>query len=386
VSAVFQGAPHAIVSLDGRGLIHDWNPAAATTFGWSAAEAVGQPFWDIAVSPEHRRIRAQISPARTTRAEIVARRRDGVEFPAIISLSAIVGAELSMCCAIVEDVTEARRLEMELAHAQKLEAVGRLAAGLAHEINTPCQFIGTNTEFLTQAFTDIDQLLSAYEVLRNRAGAEPALAEAAAEVVEAEDAADVSFLRERAPRALRDIMDGVRRVSGIVAAMKDFAQPDVREGTSIDVNRALESTLTVVASETRPVADVVTDFGDLPPVVGYAGELNQAFLQVVLNGAQAIADQHARTGQRGRITIRTRADADGVRIDIADTGGGIPEAIRPRIFEPFFTTKEVGRGTGQGLPVARGVIVDRHRGTLTFASEVGAGTTFHILLPLRPPS
>jgi len=383
VGAVMQAAPHAIVSLDGAGIIHDWNPAAAKIFGWRAAEAVGQGFWELAVAERHRRLGNELPAERIAGVEIAGRRRDGSEFPGVISLSAVAGFERPMYCAIIEDVTESRRLEVELRHAQKLEAVGRLASGLAHEINTPCQFMAANAEFLAEALKDLEDLFAANQRLRDEAAAEARLAGAVAGVDAAAEQADLAFLRENAPRAVAIIAEGVQRVSGIVAAMKDFAKPDMRDAAPLDVNGALTSTLTIIAHQTGGVADVRTEFGEIPMILGHGSDLNQAFLQLLLNAADAIADRckaHPDTA-RGAITVRTRADGDAVLVEIGDTGTGIPELIRQRIFEPFFTTREVGHGTGQGLPIAHAIVVEKHRGTLTFESEMGVGTTFRVRLP-----
>jgi len=384
VGAVMQSAPNAIVSIDEAGVVHDWNPAAARIFGWSAAEAVGARFWDLAIAQGHQGLVRERLAHGLARAEIACRRRDGSEFPGVISLSAVAGFQRPMYCAIVEDITESRRLEVELRHAQKLEAVGRLASGLAHEINTPCQFMGTNAEFLGEALEDLEGLFMAHDRLRAEAAAVESLAAVVSEVDAAAERADLAFLRANGPAAVASIAEGVERVSRIVAAMKDFAKPDLRDATPFDVNHALASTLTIITHQTCGVAEVRTEFGEVPSVLGHGSDLNQAFLQLLLNAADAIADRrrHQPEAARGVITVRTRADGEAVVVEIGDTGTGIPEGIRQRIFEPFFTTREVGSGTGQGLPIARAVVVDKHKGTITFDTEVGVGTTFRVRLPV----
>jgi PAS domain S-box-containing protein len=389
MSAVVRGVPHAVVSLDDKGTVHDWNPGACTIFGWSTAEAVGRSFWDIALPSRHRDLRSLLqagSDTAPTRREIAGRRRDGSEFPAVLSLAPVPVTGRAMYCAIVEDVTDARRLEIELRHAQKLESVGRLAAGLAHEINTPCQFISSNGSFLEGGFNDLVGLIGVYERLRKEVSGQSALASLLAELSEAEITADLDFLRERVPGALADIGKGIHRIAKLVAAMKEFAQPGQHEAGLIDVNLGLVSTLTVTHHQMEGVADVVTRLGDIPLVNGYAGDLNQAFLHIVLNAIQAAEDRKQQTGARGRIEIETTVGSDGVSVAISDTGPGIPEEIRSQIFDPFFTTREVGRGVGQGLTIARSIVVDKHRGTLTFDSRVGEGTTFYVRLPLVPSS
>ena len=285
-----------------------------------------------------------------------------------------------------EEVTartaELMAAEVELRHAQKLESVGRLASGIAHEINTPIQFIGDNTRFLQETFATLRNLLEMYGTLVNAAATgaiSPSLLE---EVHHAMDAADLDFLVEETPKSLAQTLEGVERVATIVRAMKEFAHVDRKEKSATDINKALVSTLTVARNELKYVADVETDFGDLPLVVCNISDVNQVFLNLLVNAAHAIGDVVKGTGQKGQIRVRTAIERDNVLISIADTGSGIPEDIREKIFDPFFTTKEIGRGTGQGLAIARSVVVDRHGGTLTFTSEVGKGTTFYVRLPL----
>jgi len=169
-----------------------------------------------------------------------------------------------------------------------------------------------------------------------------------------------------------------------VSAMKAFSHPDHKEQVPTALNAALENTLVVAHNEYCGVADIVTELGDIPNVVCHIGELNQVFLNLIVNAAHAISDVVKQAGGRGKIAIRTQLDGDDtVLITIADTGAGIPEAIRDRVFDPFFTTKDVGRGTGQGLALARTAIVDRHGGSISFDTRLGEGTTFFVRLPVR---
>jgi signal transduction histidine kinase len=273
--------------------------------------------------------------------------------------------------------------ELELQQAQKLEAVGRLAAGIAHEINTPVQFVSDSVQFLREAFSDMNEVLAAHRSANQSildGTPSPAEAEAARQ---AEEAADVDYLVENLPKALDRAQDGLGRVATIVRSMKEFAHPDRKEKTSVDLNRSIESTLVIAANEYKYVADLETEFGDLPPVLCHAGEINQVVLNIVVNAAHAIGDSVGRSGERGTLRVSTAREGEFAVIAVQDDGGGIPEEARDKIFEPFFTTKEVGRGTGQGLAIARSV-VNKHGGTLTFDSTVGKGTTFHIRLPIQP--
>jgi signal transduction histidine kinase len=267
--------------------------------------------------------------------------------------------------------------EMELRQAQKLESVGRLASGIAHEINTPMQFVGDNVRFLQDSFQEIQGLLEGLRAFCRRSG--PAFA---AELERLEQQLDTGYLFGEIPQALAQTQEGVERVVTIVRAMKEFAHPENRDHVRADLNKALLNTLTVARNELKYVADVETDFSDLPMVVCSVSDLNQVFLNLFVNASHAIADVVGQSGQKGKIRIHTETQGGQVLITIADNGSGIPESIRERIFDPFFTTKEVGRGTGQGLAIARAVI-ERHCGSLTFESEVGRGTTFFIRLPIE---
>ncbi len=286
------------------------------------------------------------------------------------------------CLSIAQDVTERNQLEIELRHAQKLESVGGLAAGIAHEINTPIQFVGDNLRFLRDAFAELVKILEKYSCLREHAAGCERGRNLAEELAEGERNADIGYLLDEIPKALAQSLDGATRVATLVQAMKVFAHPDGAEKTATNLNEALLSTLTVARNELKYVAEVETVLGDLPLVVCNAGEINQVFLNLLVNAAHAIGDVQKDSGEKGLIQIRTAREDDHVLISISDTGSGIPEKIRGKIFDPFFTTKESGKGTGQGLAIAHSVVVERHGGSLTFTSEIGKGTTFHICLPI----
>jgi PAS domain S-box-containing protein len=286
---------------------------------------------------------------------------------------------------VLIDVTERRHLELELQQAQKLESVGRLASGIAHEINTPVQFVADSVHFVRDAFADTMSAVRAYQGLRDACtAAAPANGEQLAAITHAEDAADLPYLEEHVPRALERCVDGLDRIATLVRSMKEFAHPDQREKVAADLNHALDTTLTIARNEYKYVADVVLDRGPLPSIACHVNELNQVFLNLIVNAAHAIADVVGDSGERGTITVTTRVDGEVAVVTIADTGGGIPAHVQARIFEPFFTTKAVGKGTGQGLAIARNVVVEKHGGSLDFVTRPGAGTTFVIRLPLQP--
>jgi signal transduction histidine kinase len=279
----------------------------------------------------------------------------------------------------IRDVTEVHRMEQDLRQAQRLEAIGRLAAGIAHEINTPIQFIGDNAQFLAQVVADMSTYVGYCEQLSQ----DGAYEEQQRKLEARKDELDISFVQEESPKAAQNILEGVSRVAKIVAAMKGFAHPGSAEKTLSDMNRALETTIVVATNEWKNLAKVVCEFGDIPSVPCHLGELNQVFLNLLVNAAHAIGSCGNQDGRMGVITVRTYVESGMAVVAIADDGAGIPSAIRDRIFDPFFTTKEVGRGTGQGLALARRVVVEQHHGQIDFTSELGKGTTFFVRLPLR---
>ena len=281
------------------------------------------------------------------------------------------------------DVTRQKRLEVELSQAQKLESVGRLAAGVAHEINTPVQFVSDSIHFVRDATKDLAGLIGQYQAVCRAIGAEESAVALVDAVAEAEREVDLPYLLENLPPAVERSLEGLERVAVIVRSMKEFAHPDQKDMTPVDLNRAIESTLTIARTEYKYVADVETQFQPLPLVSCHAGDVNQAVLNIIVNAAHAIGDKVRGTRNRGLITVRTRLDGASVVIAISDTGGGIPENIRNNVFDPFFTTKAVGKGTGQGLAIARSVICDKHGGQLTFETEVGRGTTFELRFPVN---
>lgn len=282
------------------------------------------------------------------------------------------------------EISERERMQHELAHAKKLESIGHLAAGIAHEINTPAQYVGDNIRFLQEVFADVDNLLACFDQLLQATKQHAFVDEAINKVKMAANKADVEYLREEVPNAIGQSLDGIQRVASIVRAMKDFSHPGNQEKQPIDLNRSIDSTLTVSRNEWKYVADLITDYApNLPLVPCFPGNFNQIILNLVVNATQAIADVVGDgSGKKGTITVRTRPVGDWAEIRIEDTGTGIPEDIREKVFDQFFTTKDVGKGTGQGLAMAHAIVVKKHGGTITFDTEVGQGTAFTIQLPI----
>jgi len=269
--------------------------------------------------------------------------------------------------------------QRQILNHDKLASVGRLAAGIAHEINTPIQYVGDNLRALADSFRHVWGLIERYRGLVERIRAGQATPQDAEEVRAAEQECDLDYILADTPQAIQQSLEGLEQVASIVRAMRVFSHEDGGETSLMDLNRSLQSMLTVARNEYKHVADVDVDLGELPVVECYASELNQVFLNLLINAVDAVRD----TNQRGRITIRTRSSGEWVEIAIADTGTGIPEAIQSKVFEPFFTTKPVGKGTGQGLSIAHQIVVCRHHGSITFESRAGLGTTFFVRLPVH---
>ncbi len=384
--------PSFLIGLTTDRRIIRWNGAAERTFGIPAAKATEEYAdrcgiqWDWqkmseAVSACHRNGTA----VRFDSLRFV--RPDGKEGFLDVTVSPVGGSAdgASGTLLLGSDVTKRKILEGQLVQAQKLESIGQLAAGIAHEINTPAQYVGDNIRFLKEAFGDLGKIEDHCNlILESAKSGEDS--EALVEKMEAaREEADFEYVMSEIPKAIEQSLEGIDRISRIVRAMKEFSHPGTDVKTHIDLNKAIESTITVARNEWKYYADMETEFDHaLPLVPCLPGEFNQVVLNLIINAAHAISSRlDPGSSEKGKITVTTRTAGDCAEIRIRDTGTGIREDIRTRIFDPFFTTKEVGKGTGQGLAIARSVVVDKHGGTITFESEMGKGTTFIVRLPLN---
>ncbi len=285
--------------------------------------------------------------------------------------------------ALLQTIYERQRIEGELRLAQKLEAVGRLASGIAHEINSPVQFASDSIAFVRDVLGNLWGLHDRYRKLVPFLATHTELQPLLAELLEAEERADVDYASEQVPKAIDRALLGLDRIATLVRSLKRFAEPDTGAKAPADLNEAIASTLIIAHNEYKYVADLDTDYGVLPPVSCHIGEINQVVLSVLINAAHAVADVVDGSDSRGRISLSTRAGAEDVVIAVSDTGAGIAPAIRDKIFDPFFSTKDVGRGSGQSLAMARAVVVEKHGGSISFETAEGRGTTFFIRLPIR---
>ncbi len=368
-----------------------WNRLAGELLGRPAAEALGRPLGGLALGIDVDRLRRGLERCAARGGclrleELACRRPDGREGLLGLTIHRMRGQDPSGTAFVVvgADVTERKLLERQLAQAQKLRSIGQLASGIAHEINTPTQYVGDNVRFLQESFDRLLELLDAQdEVIAQWCAASGSAVPR--RLAETRARADLDYLRGEIPAAVRQTLEGVERIARIVRAMKDFAHPGRREKGPADLNRIVDTTITVARNEWKYVADVETALDPaLPPVVCDAAEIGQVLLNLLINAAHAIEDRlrHDPDAGKGRIRIETARSGDRAVIRVGDSGCGIPPEVRSRVFDPFFTTKEVGRGTGQGLALCHTAIVERHGGRIFFDSEVGRGTTFTIELPL----
>ncbi|MBU0971968.1 MAG: PAS domain S-box protein [Proteobacteria bacterium] len=388
--AVFESVGEGFYRTDAQGRIIMANPVAVKMMGYTSLdEARGISMIDLYNNPDDRRVLLEqiFAQGRVSAYEVEMKKKDGQVIPVMVNAHVRHDAngQFIGIQGTVVDITHRKYQEMETAHSQKLAAIGSLAAGIAHEINTPIQYISDNTHFIQDAFQDFNQVLDAGSCFLETIKFQERNNEAAAAFEAAMDKIDLDFLRQEIPQAILQSLDGLAKVSRIVKSMKEFSHPGQEKWERIDINHVLDNTLVVAKNEYKYVAQMKTDFqASLPKVFCNSGELGQVFLNMIINASHAIADVVGNgTKAMGVITIKTRARGHWVEIRISDTGSGIPKKIQSHIFDPFFTTKEVGRGTGQGLAISHAVVVDKHRGKIGIESSSAKGTTFIIRLPVN---
>ncbi len=391
LKSVLETAGEGIVTANQDGIVETFNRAAARMLGYAPDEVIGRNL-SMLMAPELAPIhdthiaRLVKLPATTTIAarEVIGQRKDGTAIPLRLAVSQVDTPLGRAVTGVFFDLSEQKQLLCDLAQAQRLESVGQLAAGIAHEINTPIQYVGDNARFLKDAFSNVDMVLGTCERIVAAARDAELVPGALAAMEQHWREADFDFLRGEIPLAIEQSLEGISRVAGIVRAMKEFSHPGSHDKVLFNLNEAISTTITVSRNEWKYVAEIETDLDpELPSILGSPGEINQVILNLIVNAAHAIqASRDPASQDKGRITIVSRREENWVEFGVRDTGCGIPEEIRRRVFDPFFTTKGVGKGTGQGLAIARSVVVDKHGGTISFWSEVGKGTAFVIRLPL----
>ncbi|GEM_PF-1133938 len=307
----------------------------------------------------------------------------GENIPVAVGCAALTGSENTKSCVLsFRDITEQKEAQQEVLQSMKLASVGGLAAGIAHEINTPVQYIGDNLRFIQDSIGDVQEAIDTFQNACGAVGSGAAVEDQINQVKTRLKELDLDYLLEELPSATEQSLNGVETISRIVLAMKEFAHPGQRDKAMADINKAIENTLTVSRNEWKHHAELETEFDEnLSPVPCLVGEINQVLLNLVVNASHAIQDRHG--DDLGLIKIATHQDGDFVEIRVSDNGTGIPKQAQDKVFDQFFTTKEVGKGTGQGLSVSYDVIVNKHGGALSFETEEGQGTTFIIRLPIN---
>jgi PAS domain S-box-containing protein len=382
---ILAAVPDTMFQVSPEGVFIDFHASEVVESAYSAEAILGKSIQDVFDAKASVRLLSAMAAAKAKggvqTVEYQAVDRDGKtqDHEARVAPMQAVGFLI-----VTRNVTDRNRMVCQLTHAQKLESIGQLAAGIAHEINTPIQYVGDNTRFLRDSFARLVPLFHAYDSLLEDAQAAGLTPEALSRARATLQAVDLPFLLEEIPGAIEQSLEGIDRVATIVRAMKEFSHPGEDQKRLTDINHCIESTIVVARNEWKYVAELVTDLDpDLPMISCLPGDFNQVILNMIINASHAIADAQAGAGGgKGTITISSRRCDPWLEIRVKDTGTGIPEAIRSRIFDPFFTTKEVGKGTGQGLAIAYSVVVDRHGGSLDFESQLGRGSSFIIRLPL----
>ncbi len=386
---LLQSISSLLVSLDTKGRVRRWNPVAEQVFDLPKNEVVGEHFDQLDIRWQKKAYLRQIMRAmvkkRAAKFEVSVLDSQGESRRLGVTVYPTDQTSRSSECLILgSDITEQTFLEEQLQRALRLEAVGQLAAGVAHEINTPIQYIGDNVRYLEKCFNRIRPLLENLPVLPEKLRLADETRQFAETFSKQVEEAKLTSINHQIPDAIQETCEGIESIASIVAAMKEFSHPGSAEKTSVDLNHVVSSAITVAKNEWKLIANVLTSLDlKLPEIQGLPMELNQAFLNIIVNACHAIASKAKNQGDRGKgsISISSRNLEHFVEVRITDTGGGIPEDIRDRIFEPFFTTKEVGRGTGQGLAIAHAVFVQKHNGRLWCEVQPNEGTTFVVQLP-----
>ena len=385
---VVEQVPDAVLILHCDGHVLEANASAGRSLGYAPDELTGVDVSQIMDGVTSEQVaelvmKTSLEPSCTLRLNLI--KRDRTRFPAEAQLSALtVGGDPALLIS-ARDLTERLRMEQDMRQAHRFEAVGQLAAGVAHEINTPMQYIGDNTSFLR---TTVERLLGVVESFETLIGDCEAGSVTLSQVQECKkklSSAKIPFLKKQAPVAIEQSLQGIAHVSSIIQGLKEFSHPGGEEKVTVDLNHVAKTAATVTRNEWRyhSTLDLIPKEG-LPVILGHPQELGQMLINLIVNAAHAIESAHgAKEGPpQGRIVISTEEINGFVELQIKDNGAGIPEAIKNRVMDPFFTTKEVGKGTGQGLALAHNVVVEKHRGQLFFESEEGRGTTFFVRLPL----
>ncbi len=381
-----------VIITDREGVIQYVNPAFEKGCGYTPAEALGQrpSILRSGHQPDsfYKSLWETILDGKAWRGLFMNRRKDGSLFheKSVIYPIHNQSGDITHFIAIKRDLTKQKQAEAQLRQNQRLEAIGHLSSGIAHEINTPMQFIGDSVHFLQEATTDLLNLQEHYvlacKTMERGEDVQPLLET----INEIRDDIDVDFLEKEMPAAIERTLSGVHRVSTIIKAMKEFAHPGSKQLVLEDPTKALRTSLIVARNEYKYVATIEENLGILTPVPCLLSEMNQVFLNLLINAADAIYEKLGDSGLQGVISLASWEDDTWVYFSISDTGSGMTPDVEARIFEPFYTTKPKGKGSGQGMPICREIVEEKHSGKILVESEPDEGSTFTILLPKHNPN
>jgi PAS domain S-box-containing protein len=390
ISQLLTSISSILIGLSKKGIINQWNSTAEKTFGIATADAIGKHFlqcgivWDSNIVVENlNKCKAKNVPIHL---DIWYIRPDGQEGLLDLQFNYIEDDSKKHRGYVLlgKDITEKKRIESQIALSQKLESIGQLAAGIAHEINTPMQYIGDNTRFLEDAFKDIISVLQEYKNIFAKFENSQVSIHLFEKVKTKEKDFDLEYLADEVPKAIEQSLEGIERVRTLILAMKNFSHPGSSEKMFSDINKGIQGTIIISKNEWKYVAEIETILDpDLPLVNCAIDQINQVILSMIINSSQAIKDVIGNNSAlKGKIVIETKYEDPFVNIIISDSGKGIPQSIMHKIFDPFFTTKDVGKGTGQGLAIAYDIIINKHNGSIDVYSELEKGTTFIIQFPV----
>ncbi len=394
LDAIFNSVADGLITVNATGDIESLNDSAYIIFGYDRETIKGKTIGDLFPPTVRQKYMLGIQDFERLGSselinsgpkEMIGSLLDGGEIPIELSVTNIpLDDGQSVFVNVIRDITYRKDLERQLVQAQKMEALGSLSSGIAHEINTPTQYVRDNIKFLQDAFHAYDGFYKAVSLFKDAPPTDMAALKDG--IVQAEAKQDIVFFSGESPQALAQALEGAGRISEIVGAIKGFSYPATEDVMYVDLNEALKNTIIVSRNQWKAFTDLKTNFDEnLPLVPCIPGKLVQVILNLIVNATHAIEEKShgAQDPDNNCITVSTSATKKNVIIKVADSGCGVPKENMTKIFNPFFTTKEVGKGTGQGLSISYDIIVRKHGGTLSVESEVGKGTTFIIELSLE---
>jgi PAS domain S-box-containing protein len=400
LSTTLMSIADGVIVTDKDGLVILFNQAAESITGYTLSEAIKKPVSNVfklhisntfEIVPDVIKYLLELENAQKNhmayRSPLIVT-KTGERILLAGSITSLKSADLEEDTVgfvlVFQNINEKLKAEAQNVLSQKMEAIGQLAAGIAHEINTPIQYVGDNIKFLGKAYSKYSEMLAVYRQVIHEHLEKPITQDDLDQLNELARQKKVSYYANEIPKAIQESLDGTERVRKIVLAMREFSHPSEKEKKLSNINHGIETTIIISRNEWKYCAELETDLDDeLPLICCQIDEINQVVLNMIVNAAQAIQEKTPQgSEQKGKIFISTRTHENKVFIVIQDTGSGIPPEIRARIFDPFFTTKGIGKGTGQGLSMAHNIIVKKHMGKIGIDSEPGQGTTFTIELPV----